>query len=196
MPRNINSTVLQQLTGPSLRPAVFVSITFKSETVYVWSGIGTVNWNGHYWTGIGTLLSISSLEDGNTVDARGASVTFSGLDSTMLGQCMTEFVLGKPAAIYLGVYSGGNLIPFPITAWAGRTDQPTVNVSGTEVTITINLENRLVDMNIPGSRRYENSDQQMAAPSGWPGDQCFAYTSSLLFRNLFWGSTPQTQNVL
>ena len=196
MSRQINSSVLQQLTGPSLKPAIFVSLTFKSETCFIWSGIGTVYFNGQSWTGIGSLLNISTIEDGNTVDARGVSVTVSGLDPLMLGNCMSEFVLGKPAAIYMGLYSGGNLIPFPITAWAGRTDQPTVNVSGKEVTITINLENRLVDMNIPGSRRYENSDQQMAAPSGWPGDQCFAYTSSLLFRNLFWGSTPQTQNVL
>jgi hypothetical protein len=173
-------------------PAIFVSITFKSETVYVWSGIGTVYFNGQSWTGIGTLLGISSLEEGTTVDARGCSVTVSGLDPTMLGNCMSEFVLGKPAAIYLGVYSGGNLIPYPITAWAGRTDQPTVSVSGKEVTIAINLENRLVDMNIPGSRRYENSDQQMT----WPGDICFSFTSGLLDRALFWGTVPQFQNTL
>jgi hypothetical protein len=188
----MNSAVLQQLTSQSLRPAIFVSLTFKSETVFIWSGIGTVNWNGQNWTGIGTLLDISSLEDGSTVDARGCSVVVSGIDATMFGNCMSEFVLGKPAAIYLGVYSGGNLLPFPVTAWAGRTDQPSVNISGKDVTITINLENRLVDMNVPGSRRYENSDQQQ----DWPGDICFSFTSGLLDRALFWGTVPQFQNTL
>ena len=107
MPRQINSSVLQQLTGPSLKLAIFVMLTFKSETCFIWSGIGTVYFNGHSWTGIGSLLNISTIEDGNTVDARGVSVTVSGLDPLMLGNCMSECVLGLPAAIYLGVYSNG-----------------------------------------------------------------------------------------
>jgi len=32
-------------------------------------------------------------------------------------------------------------------SWAGRTDQPTIEMDGSTATISINCENRLVEMN-------------------------------------------------
>jgi hypothetical protein len=192
MPRNIDPTVLAQLTGPSITLALFVMITFATSTGYIWSGRGNVLFNGQTWTGVGTFLNVSTIEDGNTIDARGISVTLSGIDTTSLNNVMSEYKLGLPAAVYLGVYSNGTLIDFPSTSWIGRTDQPSLSITGPESTITINCENRLVDMNIPGYRRLTNDDQQMT----WPGDLGLSFVSSLLEKQLYWGTVPQFQNTL
>jgi hypothetical protein len=190
MPRPMSSGMLAALQASSLQPAIFVQATFASATAFMWSGVGNTTWNGHTWLGLGSLLGITSMEDGATVEARGITVTLSGIDASLLASCLSDFQLGLPVTVYLGMFSGGSLIADPITSWAGRMDQPTIDVSGTDATISINCENRLVDMNIPVDRRYTNNDQQMT----WPGDLCFQFVDGLQEQTLYWGLHPNSQN--
>jgi hypothetical protein len=192
MPRDIDPSILAQFGTGSFQPALFTMITFASGTEYLWTGNAPVYWNNQVWTGTGSVLGFSTIQDSNTVDAKGISITLSAIDATLLPLFMTEYKLGLPVVVYLGVYAGGSLIPFPITAWAGNTDKPTVRITGPEATITMNCENTLVDMNVPGSRRYTNDDQQMT----WPGDLGMSFVSSILEKQLFWGIIPQMQNTL
>jgi hypothetical protein len=188
----MSSAMLAALQAPSLRPAIFVQMQFTSTTVYIWSGVGSVSWNGQTWMGIGSLLSVSSIEDASTVEARGITVTLSGLDPTLLSDCLSEFQLGLPVSLYFGLYSGGSLITTPITSWSGRMDQPTIDVSGDTATIAINCENRLLDMNTPVDRRYTNQDQQMT----WPGDLSMQFVDGIQDMTLYLaGAANNTNNI-
>ena len=182
--------MLTALTGASLMPVNFVMLTFATATAYVWTGNTTTTWNGQTWTGLGSLLNISTLESGTTVEARGITVTLSGLDATLLPLCMNEFSLGLPAAIYLGVVSGGNLIDTPFTSWFGRMGQPTISLSGDTATIAINCESRLIDLNIASDRRYTQEDQARY----FPGDLGFSFVTEIQERTLFWGDHPLSSN--
>ena len=192
MPRTTDSGLIAALTAPNLQPAIFVLLAFTSGPQYLWSGIGSVTWNGQTWTGLGPLLMLSPIYDGATVEARGISVTLSGLDSTLLPLCMSDFALLLPAAVYLGLYSGGSLISTPITAWAGRMDQPTIDCSGEDATITIALEDRLLDMNVAVDRRLTNQDQQMT----WPGDLGLQFVDAVQEITVYWGQGAQSTNNL
>ena len=77
MPRALTSGMLSALSGQYLRPAVFVAMTFTSGPVFIWSGIGSIQWNSQTWVGLGSLLSLSGWEDGTTVEARGINITLS-----------------------------------------------------------------------------------------------------------------------
>jgi len=190
MPRTTDSSLISALTAGSLQPAIFVMLTFSTGPQYIWSGIGSVTWNGHTWTGLGPLLQLSPISDAATVEPRGASVSLSGLDATLLPLAMADFVLGLPAAIYLGLGSGGTLIATPITSWAGRMDQCSIDVTGTDATITIALENRLLDLNISTERRLTNQDQQMT----WPGDLGLAFVDGIQELTIYWGQSATTTN--
>jgi hypothetical protein len=191
MPRDMSAAMLAAVAASDLRPAIFVTAAFTSGTVYMWTGFGSVTWGGHTWLGVGSFGSISTIEDGATVEARGVTLTLSGIDQALLTGVLDEFILGAPATIYLGLFNSSNaLIADPVVAWAGKMDQPTIDVGADSAIISINCENRLVDMNISVQRRYTNEDAQL----DYPGDKGFEFVNTLQQKAVFWGHTPNSLN--
>jgi hypothetical protein len=193
MPRDMTPAYLAAIQAGILRPALFVEATFVTGPVYVWSGIGTIVWGGNTWVGIGTLGSISTIEEGSTVEAKGITLTLSGLDPTLLQGVLNEFQAGLPAIVTLGVFDGnGALIGDPVCCFAGRMDQPTLDVTGIAASIAINCENRLVEMNVAVDRRYTDEDQQL----DYPGDRGFEFVNGIQEAQIYWGRTPSSKNNL
>jgi hypothetical protein len=178
--------------GSSLiRPAIFVQATFVNETVYVWNGLGIIPWNGQNWIGVGTLGAISNIEEGSNVEAKGISISMSGLDPRLLVDVIQNYQLGLPVMVWLALFdSSNNLIPSPILSFSGRMDQPTLTVDGTTCTISINCESKLIDMNVSCERRYTNDDQQL----DYPGDRGFEFVNSIQEVTIYWGVSPSSTN--
>jgi len=189
MPRSMSGGMLAAIQTSILRPAIFVELHFASGVAYVWSGYGTIVWNGHSWLGVGNLGTISVIEEGVTVNARGISITLSGINSSMLADALQDMQIGAPVMIYFGLFDSSSppsLLPDPLTSWAGRMDQPTINVGGDTSSITVNCENRLIDMNVPVDRRYTHDDQQISHP----GDLAFQFVNSIQELTVYFGRTP------
>jgi len=179
------------VVAPELRPALFVQAQFRSGPLYVWSGFGTYTWNGHSWMGIGTLGSISTIEEGSTVEARGITLNLSGIDPALLSSVLGDFQLGTAVVVYLGLFtSAGALIADPVISWAGRMDQPLIDVGMETATITINCENRLFDLNIAVDRRYTNEDQHL----DYPTDRGFEFVNAIQEQAIYWGRMPTNNN--
>ena len=176
-----------------LRPALFVEAHFTSGPIYVWSGIGPIAWNGQTWTGVGSLGSVSTIEEGTTVAAKGITLRLSGIDASLLTGILLEFQVGLPVIVSFGLFDdSGALIPDPVCCFAGQMDQPTLDVDGTTATIAINCENRLVEMNVAVDRRYTNEDQQL----DHPGDRGLEFVNSIQEAQIYWGRTPSSKNNL
>ena len=188
----MSPAMLAALQASDLQPAIFVQLQFVTATVYIWSGIGSISWNGQTWQGLGQLLSISPAGSAPTVEARGITIVLSGLDATLLPDCLNEFQLGLPVTCYLGLFSGGSLIADPLATWQGRMDKPTFNISGEALTISLNCENRLIDMNVAVDRRYTIQDAQM----DYPGDLGFMFVASIQEKTLFLAGQANTTNVI
>lgn len=176
------------------KPALFFEVHFVSGPVYVWSGLGSIDWNGQTWLGAGGLIEVSTVEEGNTVEAKGITVSLSGVQTDFLTDILDEFQVGLPAIVYLGFFEddGVTLVPDPIISWSGRTDQPTIEMDGTTATISVNCENRLVEMNVAVDRRYTNEDQQI----DYPGDRGLEFQPSIQDVRIFWGQVPSSKNNL
>jgi hypothetical protein len=179
------------LAQPIIRPALFVQATFNTATLYLWTGRGSITWGGRTWLGVGTLGTVSTIEEGSNVEARGITLTMSGLDPTALQDVLNEVQQGLPALVYFGLFDESlALIPNPVTAFAGRMDQPTLDVTGETATISIACESRLMDMNNPAMRRYTNEDQQR----DYPNDQGFSFVPGVQEVTIYWGRTPSSHN--
>jgi hypothetical protein len=174
-----------------VRPAIFVEIHFLTGPVYVWSGAGSIAWGGVSWLDVGNFGSISPIEEGATVSARGITLSLSGVDPTLLSDVLNEYQQNLPAVIYFGVRDNtGALIPNPITSWAGRTDQPTITVDGESATISIACENRLVILNNSVERRYTDADQKR----DYPDDRGFEFVNAIQNVTIYWGRHPDSSN--
>jgi hypothetical protein len=174
-----------------IRPALFVEMHFISEVVRVWNGLGTINWNGQSWLGVGSLGSISTIEEGATVEAKGITLTCSGLDPTLLNDTLENYQVGLPVTVWFGLFdASGALIPDPILSFAGRMDQPSLSVDGQTATISINCESKLLDMNVSCETYLTNEWQRVE----FSGDRGLEYVNSLQERQINWGRSPSSQN--
>jgi hypothetical protein len=194
MPRpDVTSEFAAAIDSGIIRPALLVEASFTSGPLYLWTGRGNLSAVGHTFTGIGTLGSVSMIEEGSSVEARGVVLTMSGIDPTLLGDVLNEFQVGLPATVWLALFDEENaIIPDPVVSFAGRMDQPTLEVGGETATIAINCESRLLDMNVSVERRYTDEDQQR----DHPGDRGFEFVNSIQEVTIYWGRTPSSTNNL
>jgi hypothetical protein len=197
MPRGLSSDILTALSSSVIYPAYFVSIQFVNETVYIWTGLGSIVWNSQTWLGAGSLLSISSIEEPNNAAAKAVLLKVSGIDPVFLPEALNQVILGRPVLVYMGLFSSdtfsiGTLIDSaPIATWAGRLDLPRFGVGATEVTLELSCESRLLDMDLSIERRYTTEDLQLNTP----GDLGCSFVTSLQQKTLFWGQPLRDNSI-
>jgi len=193
MPRpGVTPQFATAIAAKVIRPCFFIRCQFKTGWFNVWTGTYTISWGGVTYYGTGTAIGIQGVSEDTTVEAKGVTLSLSGIPSDLLGDVLTEFVRGYPAQVYLGLFEddGVTLVPNPVLAYAGRLDQPTLNDAGDSCTISIAVENTLVDMNRSVYRRYTDSDQQL----DHPGDLGCQFVASIQEVTTYFGSLPLSQN--
>lgn len=175
-----------------IRPAFFVRLQFKTEVLDIWTGLYPITWGGVTFQGAGMLMSISGIGENSEVMADGVTVTLSGIPSSLISLALNEVMRGLTVQIYLGLFDvdGVTLIPDPVLAYIGKMDQPDISDSGDTCTITVGVENALVDMNRSVWRRYTDVDQQI----DHPGDLGMAFVSTIQEVQIYFGQLPQSIN--
>lgn len=192
MPRDLTSAMLAAITDPSVRPAFFLyTEAFSSGPVRVWTGWGTITWGGNTWQGIGDLGTISTIEEGTDIEARGLTVQMTGFDTSILGKVLDEFQKQKDCYLYVGFFdTSNNLIADPAVAFAGSMDDPRCAADAKQAILTINIESPLLDMNVGVERRYTHTDQQI----DYPGDMGFEFVDAIQERTIYWGEQANSTN--
>jgi len=184
MSREINATLLTALGQGVVYPFFAVDLDFSSAPLYFWSGVGDLVIGSKTYSGVGTLLNISSVEETTEIEAKGASITLSGIPSTILAVALTEPYQGRECRIYFGVVSSPTDY---IEIFSGELDQMTVVEEGSTCTISVTAENVLIKLERPVVRRFTNQDQK----SRYPNDKGLEFVASLQNKELFWGRGKQ-----
>jgi hypothetical protein len=188
MPRAMSPAMLAALESSLLYPAIFIDAVFRTGHVHIWTGLGSTTWNGIAWQGLGSLIGISGIAEGSNLEARGISLSLSGLDNSLLADTLQEFQVGASVVVYLGLFGGSplSLLDSPVISWAGQMDQPVFDVGGETATITITCESKMVMHNVSVERRYTQDDQVI----DYPGDYGFSFVTSICNQNFYWGRVP------
>lgn len=163
--RQISTGMLTPLLSNYIRPIFMASIAFKSETIYCWTGAGTITYNGNAYLGVGDFGKLSPVAEGTDVQSYGASISLSGIDQSILGECLSDVQLGAPVTIYFALLDDHGAIygtPYPL--FVGAVDKPTISMGTSDITITLALETRMFDLQRASLRRYTSADQQIAYP--------------------------------
>jgi hypothetical protein len=178
-----------QLSASHIRPLFLMSAQFTDGTIYVWSGMGTLSWNGQTWIGLGTLGTISGVEESSEIKANNVTFTLSGIDPSLLGEALNQARQGYPVTLWFGFLDDQlNVVADPVQAYSGRMDVPVIEEGSDTSTISLTVENRLIDLNRTKERRYTDQDQQI----DFPGDTGFRYVAALQNWNGVWGRASGT----
>lgn len=161
-----------------------VKAQFDTETIRLWTGIDDITVDGETYTGAGTLLGIGEIEDTMEVKSSNCSFTLSGMDETVLNLALSEDIQNRKISLLMGYLSGGsNVSAGEITLFSGRMTNLTVNDDPNGMTVAINAENRLVDLNRPCNLRYTQQSQQIISS----GDTGFKYVAAIQDKQINWG---------
>lgn len=164
--RSLTAGMLTAIAAGTVRPALFFEGVYDSggsdAYLRLWTGVGSISWNGHTWVGGGEQLGISQLEETRDVKAVGFTVTLSGMPSSLVAIALASVRQGRAGTLWLGCFDASNaLIADPYQLQKGRFDIVVIEDAGETCTIAAQYESRLVDLERPRERFYTSEDQYL-----------------------------------
>jgi hypothetical protein len=212
MSRGLSGDILNAIAQETVYPFFAVDLLFDAPNqLYFWTGVGELVFEGVTYTGAGELVQISDVQEGSDLSAKGATLTLSGIPSSLLTLALAEDYQNRTVNIRFGLIGQGaeagsflSISDFaehlllndagdkldissegPIslyTLFAGYMDQLTISSTGEMSTISMTVESRMLDLERPRVRRYTDQSQQ----SLFPGDLGFEFVTRMQSESLEW----------
>lgn len=205
MSRDITQSTIDNLNEDVVYPFYAIELLYDGDqTLRLWTGYGTLVYQGVSWYGSGALLQVDSIEETTEISAKGASVTLSGIPSEVLSLALTEPYQGREAKIYFGTFSKGLLqlesedyilledgsrisLESGTTnlseIFVGYMDQMNIEETPDVCTIQLALENKLIDLERTRVARFTSAYQK----SLYPNDLGLDFVESLQDKDIVWG---------
>lgn len=185
MSRDGVTTVMgNALAGNVNRPVIFAEFNFPSGDVNMWSGLGTISWDGKDWFGVGHLAGVQFPSESSQDVVSGAVFSLDAVDSSWVATGLADNVQGSPCTLWQGERDdAGNILEDPIKFFVGEVDVMPIDVSGNACTINISVERKIFD-NRPEGSMYDNETQQRK----FAGDKGLEFIPSLAEKTISWGT--------
>src|SRR5574343_1424825 len=165
--RSISADMVTEVTTAQLSPILLAELDL-STPIHLWTGYGTLTYNGVGYLGLGTLGTISPVQETTDLAARGITMQLSGVPTALVYEALTEDYQGRACSIMFGALSPtAGLISSPVTVFSGRMDVMQISDDGQSSLITMTAENRLVDFKRVREVRYTDEEQKTL----FPGDK-------------------------
>lgn len=188
--RSLSGDMVTEVTTAQLSPILLASLNF-STPVYLWTGYGNLVYNSTTYLGLGTLGTISPVEETTDLAARGISMKLSGVPTANVAIALTENYQGRECSIMFGALSptAGTLISSPVTVFSGRMDVMQITDDGQSAEIIVTAESKLMDFKRPREVRYTDEEQQQL----YAGDVGLEFVNDIQEKVVYWGNPSQTQ---
>lgn len=183
MTKNISAALVNALAADGAQPFYAVEMLFDGGAVRLWTGIGNRTIDGQTYTGSGSLLAISELEESANLSANGATVTLSGVSPSIISLALTEPYQGRRARILMGDASLDSSTTNFLEAFSGYMDVMTVTHSGESVRVQLTIESKLIALQRANVRRYTSENHKLRHPT----DTFFDWVVSLQDKEIAWG---------
>lgn len=164
--RSLTTAQTAAVTATVLYPALLFDLCFDDNTYHVWAGIGNLVVGTTTYLGVGSMGKVTTISEGTGVEAKGITLSLSGIDPSWLPESLNEINLAATATVYLGILTPQmQLVGNPINIFSGIMDGPQFNLDTKAITISIDVESELVDMNRSRGGRLTDQDQKARYPN-------------------------------
>jgi hypothetical protein len=206
MSRDLSAALSNSLEDNVVSPFFAIDLEFDSpNTLRLWTGYGTLVYEGISYYGTGELLGISSVEETVEMSAKGATLTLSGVPSEVISLALQEPYQGRVCKINFGMFATDNLLQEDGTSYilmqdgskirlesqqtsltevfTGYMNQMSIEEGPESSTIQLSVENKLVDLERSRVARYTSAFQR----NRFTGDAGLDFVESLQDQKLTWG---------
>lgn len=184
-------TIQAHLAGRTVRASFLVLFDFVSRPMRVWTGAGKITSGGNDWWGLGSLASISGLEQAVNGEAPETTFVLSGINSEIVSVARDEFeaeAKDRLAKVLLQFHNDHDdqpleLFDAPYSIWAGRMQTARFELQGpSKRVITVNAESLFSLRSRPAFSQYTDADQQ----ARFEGDKGFEFVPGLINKIVPW----------
>lgn len=190
MSRDVTAAFDTAAKDSKVRGAFFVKLEFSSGVVRVWSGVGSVTWDGQTWDGVGELGSISAIQEKTGAVATGVMLALSFNDSSLLTTVLTEEYQGRAVNIWMALFDEDlKIIADPVEYFGGMMDYAETKRSEGTASIEVNCESWLRVLERSSKRKRTDQDQK----ARFSGDRGFEHTARLMDKPILWGRSDASQ---
>jgi len=188
MARSITTAFNNAIKSQVVRPFLACELAFSTGTLYFWNGYGdismTAGGSSNTFTGLGDLINISAISESDQVEAIGASLSLTGIKSSLISAALSSNYTNRNASIYLGLFdTNKSVIADVYTLFKGKMDIMKIDEGAETAAITLNVENRLISFDRPKIRRFTHEDQQ----ERFSGDLGLEFVPDLQDKEIIWG---------
>ena len=186
MSRTLTSAMQAVATAEVVRPIVLVQCDFDSGALNLWNGIGNLTVSSVDYVGAGTLLEIGKVSESADLSANGMSLKLSGVTEPLVSKARDEEYQGRELKVLLGAMDSTNsVISNPVIIFSGFMDTMTIQDTADTATITVTVENRLIEFQRNRIRRYTSEDQKI----DYPTDKGLEFVAEIAEKEIVWGRT-------
>lgn len=212
MTRAITQEIINASAKATVRPFFAVEALFDSPNeLRLWSGYGSIVIEGNTYTGAGELLKVSDIRESSDIAANGATLTLTGIPSSLVSLAIAEPYQGRVCKLKLGMIDetlldesrllisdteflivGGTTDKLDLSVtqagtffdlFIGYMDQMNIVEGAETATITLAVESKMIELERARTLRYTDAGQQ----SRFSGDLAFQFVNRLQNETLTWG---------
>lgn len=208
MSRDLPTDLITALSTPGSVTgvvALMAEFRFDSGTIGMWTGLGTLEYNGVNYFGGGNLVNVSGYEETIDLQAKGMTLTLSGVASDLIEIAENEPYQGRVCKLYIALIDiesslalegetglilledGGRIklessvnAIYPV--FSGIMDVIDTQDGPNTSIIQLSLENVLTLLKRTKTRRYTDQDQK----SRYPDDDGLSFIAALQDKSLVW----------
>ena len=185
----IDSTITNRLGADHQELFFAIKAEFDTSDILVWTGKDDLVISSETYTGAGSLLSIGGVEDARDLKSSGLNIALSGMDATVLDYALTENYQNRFLTLFMGYLMGGsNEVAGTIVLFKGRMTTLTISDDPNGATISIDAENRLIDLDRPSNLRYTKESQEFL----FTGDIGLDRVNQIQDKEIVWGRSSST----
>ena len=213
MSRDLNADKISEINKATVFPFFAVELRFDGNQILrMWTGQGTlVLPDTSQWSGAGTLLGISRVEETSEMAVKGATLTLSSVPSSVLALALVEPYQGRVCKLYFGTFTEGAILQEDSAyillqdgskigleaanrrtafneIFSGYMDQMNIEEGGDTSTIQMAVENKLIDLERARVARFTSGYQK----SIYPNDKGLDFVEDLQDKKIPWGRSSDS----
>ena len=193
MSRTLDASIISALSSGDIEPFFAFKMEFDTTTLLLYTGLGTITIGSDTYTGVGSLLSFTDVEESADIGAKKVTITLSGIPSTNLSLALTEPYQGREVTILFGIRNANVVYLIDVTdstepnasstLFVGYIDQMDITEGPETSSISVVLESKLLELERSRVLRYTSAIQKAL----YTGDKGFDFVDELQGQTFNWG---------
>tara|TARA_R110002051_G_scaffold29637_1_gene68953 strand:+ start:87 stop:665 length:579 start_codon:yes stop_codon:yes gene_type:complete len=188
MARDITSAFNTAIKAKYVKPIFAIELDISDGTLRLWGGYGALNMTiggvSKTFTGTGDLLGFTPIQETSTLQMTGITVSVTGIKASLISSILSAEYTNRNGTLYMGLFdTSRNVIADVYTLFKGKMDVANIQEGAETSVITLNIESRMVQFDLPLNRMYTVEDQEV----DFTGDLGLEFIPDLQDKEIIWG---------